>query len=59
MKPWRYYTSWIDRYSRLALKIAGIGLLIMLFIQILMQFEVIRDILVPTERWEGRPLQDP
>jgi|GEM_PF-1249466 len=59
MRSLRNYSKWIDHYCKLALKIACICLLVMFLIQCLMQFEIVRDVLVPTERWEGRPMLGP
>ncbi|MFC6332304.1 hypothetical protein ACFP56_06680 [Paenibacillus septentrionalis] len=58
-KTKRRVTKRIDKYSLLALKIVGISLLILFLIQGLMQFEFVRSVLVPTERWEGRPFLEP
>jgi len=59
MDSGRDYSKWIDKYSVLALKLVGICLLLLLLIQFLLQFDVVRHVIVPTEHWEGRPLEEP
>lgn len=52
----RKYSRWIDKYCNLALRIVVISLLLIVLLQVLMQFDWIRLVLVPTEHWEGKPL---
>jgi len=59
MKPWRHYTKWIDHYCKRAIMVVLICLLVIFITQFFMQFDIVRDVLVPTERWEGRRLLEP